>query len=134
MSGAALFSSGNPIHGEREDRANCWVIIAFMLIGLHGAPTQLKSLDPVTRAIETPVETDRLLPVLSGQSVSPRVVPAGKRPDPVCVISSVSHQHQLPQRISPINGRTSAIGATPENICSPRVLLIVTDTVEKVAG
>jgi protein-S-isoprenylcysteine O-methyltransferase Ste14 len=34
LSGAALFSGGNLSPGEREDRANRWVIIAFALIGL----------------------------------------------------------------------------------------------------
>jgi protein-S-isoprenylcysteine O-methyltransferase Ste14 len=34
MSGAAFFSSGNLSSGEREDRANRWVIVAFALIGL----------------------------------------------------------------------------------------------------
>jgi protein-S-isoprenylcysteine O-methyltransferase Ste14 len=34
LSGAALFSSGNLSPGEREDRANRWVIAAFGLIGL----------------------------------------------------------------------------------------------------
>ena len=33
MSGVALFSSGNLSPGEREDRANRWVIVAFGLIG-----------------------------------------------------------------------------------------------------
>jgi hypothetical protein len=34
MSGAALFSGGNLSPGEREDRANRWVLVAFALIGL----------------------------------------------------------------------------------------------------
>ena len=34
MSGVALFSRGNLSPGEREDRANRWVIVAFALIGL----------------------------------------------------------------------------------------------------
>jgi protein-S-isoprenylcysteine O-methyltransferase Ste14 len=34
MSGVALFSGGNLSPGEREDRSNRWVIVAFMLIGL----------------------------------------------------------------------------------------------------
>ena len=34
LPGAALFSSGNLSPGEREDRANRWVIAAFGLIGL----------------------------------------------------------------------------------------------------
>jgi protein-S-isoprenylcysteine O-methyltransferase Ste14 len=34
LSGVALFSSGNLSPGEREDRANRWVIAAFALIGL----------------------------------------------------------------------------------------------------
>jgi protein-S-isoprenylcysteine O-methyltransferase Ste14 len=34
LSGAALFSGGNLSPGEREDRANRWVIAAFALIGL----------------------------------------------------------------------------------------------------
>ena len=34
LSGVALFSSGNLSSGEREDRANRWVIAAFGLIGL----------------------------------------------------------------------------------------------------
>jgi len=33
MSGVALFSGGNLSPGEREDRANRWVIVAFGLIG-----------------------------------------------------------------------------------------------------
>jgi protein-S-isoprenylcysteine O-methyltransferase Ste14 len=37
MSGAALFSGGNLSPGEREDRANRWVIVAFALIGLLSA-------------------------------------------------------------------------------------------------
>jgi len=37
MSGVALFSSGNLSPGEREDRANRWVIVAFALIGLLAA-------------------------------------------------------------------------------------------------
>jgi len=37
MTGAALFSGGNLSPGEREDRANRWVIIAFALIGLLSA-------------------------------------------------------------------------------------------------
>ena len=36
-SGAALFSGGNLSPGEREDRANRWVILAFALIGLLSA-------------------------------------------------------------------------------------------------
>jgi protein-S-isoprenylcysteine O-methyltransferase Ste14 len=36
-SGAALFSGGNLSPGEREDRANRWVIAAFGLIGLLAA-------------------------------------------------------------------------------------------------
>lgn len=34
LAGAALFSGGNLSPGEREDRGNHWVIIAFGLIGL----------------------------------------------------------------------------------------------------
>jgi protein-S-isoprenylcysteine O-methyltransferase Ste14 len=34
LSGASLFSGGNLSPGEREDRSNRWVIIAFALIGL----------------------------------------------------------------------------------------------------
>ncbi len=34
LSGVALFSGGNLSAGEREDRANRWVIVAFALIGL----------------------------------------------------------------------------------------------------
>jgi protein-S-isoprenylcysteine O-methyltransferase Ste14 len=34
LSGAALFSSGHVSPGEREDRSNRWVIVAFTLIGL----------------------------------------------------------------------------------------------------
>jgi protein-S-isoprenylcysteine O-methyltransferase Ste14 len=37
LSGVALFSSGNLSPGEREDRANRWVIAAFGLIGLLAA-------------------------------------------------------------------------------------------------
>jgi protein-S-isoprenylcysteine O-methyltransferase Ste14 len=34
LSGAALFSGGNLSPGEREDRANRWVLVAFGVIGL----------------------------------------------------------------------------------------------------
>lgn len=34
MSGISLFSRGNLSPGEREDRANRWVLVAFALIGL----------------------------------------------------------------------------------------------------
>jgi protein-S-isoprenylcysteine O-methyltransferase Ste14 len=34
LAGVALFSGGNLSPGEREDRANRWVIVAFALIGL----------------------------------------------------------------------------------------------------
>ncbi len=34
LSGVALFAGGNLSPGVREDRANRWVIVAFMLIGL----------------------------------------------------------------------------------------------------
>jgi protein-S-isoprenylcysteine O-methyltransferase Ste14 len=37
LSGAALFSGGNLSSGEREDRANRWVILAFAVIGLLSA-------------------------------------------------------------------------------------------------
>jgi len=37
MSGMALFSEGNLSSGEREDRANRWVIVAFSLIGVLAA-------------------------------------------------------------------------------------------------
>jgi hypothetical protein len=37
MSGVALFSGGNLSPGEREDRANRWVLMAFALIGLLSA-------------------------------------------------------------------------------------------------
>ena len=37
ISSAALFSDGNLSAGEREDRANRWVIVAFALIGLLAA-------------------------------------------------------------------------------------------------
>ncbi len=37
LSVAALFSSGNVSPGEREDRGNRWVIVAFGLIGLAAA-------------------------------------------------------------------------------------------------
>ena len=37
LSGVALFSGGNLSPGEREDRANRWVIVAFGLIGLLAA-------------------------------------------------------------------------------------------------
>jgi protein-S-isoprenylcysteine O-methyltransferase Ste14 len=37
LSGAALFSGGNLSPGEREDRSNRWVIVAFGLIGLLAA-------------------------------------------------------------------------------------------------
>jgi protein-S-isoprenylcysteine O-methyltransferase Ste14 len=37
LSGVALFSRGNLSPGEREDRANRWVIAAFALIGLLAA-------------------------------------------------------------------------------------------------
>ena len=37
MSGVALFAGGNVSPGEREDRANRWVLIVFTLIGLLDA-------------------------------------------------------------------------------------------------
>jgi protein-S-isoprenylcysteine O-methyltransferase Ste14 len=37
MSGAALFSGGNLSPGEREDRSNRWVVVAFAVIGLLAA-------------------------------------------------------------------------------------------------
>ena len=37
LTGAALFSEGNLSPGEREDRANRWVIVAFALIGVLSA-------------------------------------------------------------------------------------------------
>jgi protein-S-isoprenylcysteine O-methyltransferase Ste14 len=37
LSGAALFTSGNLSSGEREDRANRWVLAAFALLGLLAA-------------------------------------------------------------------------------------------------
>lgn len=37
MAGASLFSGGNLSPGEREDRSNRWVIVAFGLIGLLSA-------------------------------------------------------------------------------------------------
>jgi protein-S-isoprenylcysteine O-methyltransferase Ste14 len=37
MAGVALFSGGNLSPGEREDRANRWVLVAFALIGLLSA-------------------------------------------------------------------------------------------------
>ena len=37
LCGVALFSGGNLSPGEREDRANHWVIVAFALIGLLAA-------------------------------------------------------------------------------------------------
>jgi protein-S-isoprenylcysteine O-methyltransferase Ste14 len=37
MSGVALFSGGNLSPGEREDRANRWVLMGFALIGLLSA-------------------------------------------------------------------------------------------------
>jgi protein-S-isoprenylcysteine O-methyltransferase Ste14 len=37
MSGAALFSGGNLSPGEREDRRNRWVLVAFAVIGLLAA-------------------------------------------------------------------------------------------------
>jgi protein-S-isoprenylcysteine O-methyltransferase Ste14 len=37
MAGVALFSGGNLNPGEREDRGNRWVLIAFALIGLLSA-------------------------------------------------------------------------------------------------
>jgi protein-S-isoprenylcysteine O-methyltransferase Ste14 len=37
MAGVALFSGGNLSPGEREDRANRWVLIPFALIGLLSA-------------------------------------------------------------------------------------------------
>jgi len=37
LTGAALFTKGNLSRGEREDRANRWVIAAFGLIGVLAA-------------------------------------------------------------------------------------------------
>jgi protein-S-isoprenylcysteine O-methyltransferase Ste14 len=37
LSGAAVFGGGNLSPGEREDRANCWVIVPLALIGLLDA-------------------------------------------------------------------------------------------------
>jgi hypothetical protein len=37
LAGVALFSGGNLSPGEREDRANPWVLVAFALIGLLDA-------------------------------------------------------------------------------------------------
>ena len=37
MAGAALFSGGNLSPGQREDRSNRWVLVAFALIGLLAA-------------------------------------------------------------------------------------------------
>ena len=37
MAGAALLSGGNISSGEREDRGNRWVLIAFTLIGILSA-------------------------------------------------------------------------------------------------
>jgi protein-S-isoprenylcysteine O-methyltransferase Ste14 len=37
LAGAGLFSGGNVSPGEREDRGNRWVIVAFALIGLLAA-------------------------------------------------------------------------------------------------
>jgi protein-S-isoprenylcysteine O-methyltransferase Ste14 len=36
-SGVAVFGGGNLSPGEREDRANCWVIVPLALIGLLDA-------------------------------------------------------------------------------------------------
>ena len=37
LAGAALFTSGNVSSGEREDRGNRWVLVAFGVIGLAAA-------------------------------------------------------------------------------------------------
>jgi protein-S-isoprenylcysteine O-methyltransferase Ste14 len=37
LTGAALFTAGNLSSGEREDRRNRWVLIAFAVLGLLGA-------------------------------------------------------------------------------------------------
>src|SRR5689334_11910840 len=37
LAGVALFSGGNVSPGEREDRANRWVLIAFGVLGLLSA-------------------------------------------------------------------------------------------------
>ena len=37
MSGVALFSGGNLSRGEREDRSDRWVLVAFAIIGLLAA-------------------------------------------------------------------------------------------------
>src|SRR5262245_61565778 len=37
LAGVALFSEGNLSPGEREDRANRWVLVAFLVIGLLAA-------------------------------------------------------------------------------------------------
>jgi protein-S-isoprenylcysteine O-methyltransferase Ste14 len=37
LSGAALFTEGNVSSGEREDRGNRWVLVAFAVIGLAAA-------------------------------------------------------------------------------------------------
>jgi protein-S-isoprenylcysteine O-methyltransferase Ste14 len=37
LTGAALFTAGNLSSGEREDRGNRWVLIAFAVLGLLGA-------------------------------------------------------------------------------------------------
>jgi protein-S-isoprenylcysteine O-methyltransferase Ste14 len=37
ISGISVFSGGNMSFGEREDRANRWVIVVFALIGLLSA-------------------------------------------------------------------------------------------------
>jgi len=39
LSGAALFAGGNLSSGEREDRSNRWVLVAFGLIGLLDGDT-----------------------------------------------------------------------------------------------
>ena len=43
MSGVALFSGGNLSRGEREDRSNRWVLVAFAIIGLLAACSGLQT-------------------------------------------------------------------------------------------
>ena len=43
MSGVALFSGGNLSRGEREDRSNRWVLVAFAIIGLLAASAGLQT-------------------------------------------------------------------------------------------
>ena len=121
LTGAALLSPGNLSSGEREDRGNRWVLLAFALIGLAagrlspGLHGPQRILDPRRRrrplARRRSVRRRRRAADLAGLCARPPVQRIGRHPARAYARHQRHLRHHPPSQLSGLAGQLAGLGA-----------------------